>query len=208
MGELGWQYGTGLKSHGTVTNWCTGREWPVNCMTVISARWRSNMLFQSRGSAYSDGQLWGDIEWVLYCYITQCTGNSMSLETRCGRESPHPVEGALGTPGQRVWRSERWRNDAVEKTALSRKLGPQASRLSSPGERERNADGHKSGGQYVAVLFGLQLPLTQPFQIKWEVYFSKRLCRSSLSLRLYCVIVMISHACIWVYNTRTSSQWD
>ena len=48
VGELGLQYGTGLKSHGTVTNWCTGREWPVNCMTVISARWRSNMPFQRR----------------------------------------------------------------------------------------------------------------------------------------------------------------
>ena len=33
--------------------------------------------------------------------------------------------------------------------------------LSSPGERERhNVDGHKSGGQNVAVMFGLQLPLT------------------------------------------------
>ena len=41
VGELGWQYGTGLKSHGTVTNWCTGRGWPVNSMTVISARWWS-----------------------------------------------------------------------------------------------------------------------------------------------------------------------
>ena len=48
VGELGWQYGTGLKSHGTVTNWCTGREWPVNCMTVISVRWRSHMPFQRR----------------------------------------------------------------------------------------------------------------------------------------------------------------
>ena len=46
VGELGWQYGTGLKSHGTVTNWCTGREWPGNCMTVISTRWQSNMPFQ------------------------------------------------------------------------------------------------------------------------------------------------------------------
>ena len=44
VGELGWQYG--LKSHGTATNWCTGREGPVNCMTVISAWWRSNMPFQ------------------------------------------------------------------------------------------------------------------------------------------------------------------
>ena len=25
VGELDWQYGTGLKSHGTVTNWCIGR---------------------------------------------------------------------------------------------------------------------------------------------------------------------------------------
>ena len=48
VGELGRQYETGLKSHGTVTNWCTGRGWPVNCMTVISARWWSNMPFQRR----------------------------------------------------------------------------------------------------------------------------------------------------------------
>ena len=35
-----------VKSCGTVIDWCTGREWPVNCMTVISAWWRSNMPFQ------------------------------------------------------------------------------------------------------------------------------------------------------------------
>ena len=34
------------KSHGTLIDWCTGRQWPVNCMTVISAWWRSNMPFQ------------------------------------------------------------------------------------------------------------------------------------------------------------------
>ena len=37
---------------------------------------------------------------------------------------------------------------------------------------------------------------TQPFQIKWEVYFSKELCRSSLLWRFYdsaCI-------CIWVCN--------
>ena len=44
--QLGWQYGTRLKSHGAVTNWCTGRGWPVNCMTLISVRWWSNMPFQ------------------------------------------------------------------------------------------------------------------------------------------------------------------
>ena len=31
------------------------------------------------GRAYSDGQLWGDIEWALNDYITQSTENSSSL---------------------------------------------------------------------------------------------------------------------------------
>ena len=52
------------------------------------------------------------------------------------------------------------RQDVVEK-ARTQQSGPPGLRLSNPGERERhNADGHKSGGQYIAVLFGLQLPLT------------------------------------------------
>ena len=96
----------------------------------------------------SDGQLWGDIEWAIeLLYNSVKTGSQFSLEigefwrpdllvTRYGRGSQHPAEWA-----------------------------PRL-RLSCPGERERhNADGHKSGGQYVAVLFGLQLPLTHnPFK--------------------------------------------
>ena len=35
-----------VKAHDTLIVWCTGREWPLNCMTVISARWQSNMPFQ------------------------------------------------------------------------------------------------------------------------------------------------------------------
>ena len=35
-----------VKSHGTLIDWCTRREWPVNCMTVISAWWRSNIPFE------------------------------------------------------------------------------------------------------------------------------------------------------------------
>ena len=50
--------------------------------------------------------------------------------------------------------------------------GPHGPWLSSPGERERNADGHKSGGQYVAVLFGLPLPLTHnPFNKVRGIFF-------------------------------------
>ena len=35
-------------SHGTLIDWCTGREWPLNCMTVISAWRRLNIRFQRR----------------------------------------------------------------------------------------------------------------------------------------------------------------
>ena len=36
------------KSHYTLIDWHTGREWPLNCMTVVSARWRSHRLFQRK----------------------------------------------------------------------------------------------------------------------------------------------------------------
>ena len=45
--KLADEMGRGKKnSHGTLIDWCTGRELPVNCMKVISAEWRSNMRFQ------------------------------------------------------------------------------------------------------------------------------------------------------------------
>ena len=70
---------------------------------------------------------------------------------------------SVRTGSQWVGYQMSWRQDVVEKD--SRKLSPRASSWAS-GERERhNADGHKSGGQYIAVLFGLQLPLThKPFK--------------------------------------------
>ena len=45
--KLADEMGRGKKnSHGTLIDWCTRREWPVNCMTVISAWWRSIIPFQ------------------------------------------------------------------------------------------------------------------------------------------------------------------
>ena len=35
-----------VKAHDTLIDWSNGREWPLNCTTVISAWWRSNMPFQ------------------------------------------------------------------------------------------------------------------------------------------------------------------
>ena len=36
------------KSHYTLIDWRTGKEWPLNSMTVISAKWRSHRPFQRK----------------------------------------------------------------------------------------------------------------------------------------------------------------
>ena len=96
VGELGWQCGAGLKSHGTVTNWCIGREWPVNCMTFISARWRWNMPFKRRRKCICRwpvmGRDWVEVE-LLYNSVHMKFNEfwgSDELEIRCGRENQHP----------------------------------------------------------------------------------------------------------------------
>ena len=77
--------------------------------------------------------------------------------------------------------------------------------------------GHKSGGQYVAS--SVQPPTHllhsktfsnpfEPFQIKWEVYFSKELCRSSLLCRCYdsaCICICV---CIVVHGYTTKSVYS
>ena len=168
-----------VKSRGTVTDWFTGREWPVNCMTVISAWWRSNMPFQGRRKWHIPMASYREIlSGRLSYYITRWRREvsqfwrSDELETRCGRENS------------------------------TQRRGPTGLRLSNLGERERhNADGHKSWGQYDAVLFGLQSLSYTTFQIKWEVYFSKRLCRWSLLCRGVYACISI----IWVYNKKQLS---
>ena len=88
-----------VKAHDTLIDWCTGREWPLNCMTVISAWWRTNMLFQ---------RLSGRLRGRLNYYITQWrqevrTWSSDELEKRCGRESHTRPKGPSGPPME-FWR--------------------------------------------------------------------------------------------------------
>ena len=75
-------------------------------------------------------------------------------------------KGPSGPPIEHFRDRRVWRQDVVEKASTHQKAGPPGLQLSNPGELERhNADGHKSGGQYVAVLFCLQLPLShKPFK--------------------------------------------
>ena len=85
---------------------------------------------------------------------------SDQLEIRCGRENQHPAEGALRTPDWAVEVKISWREDAGMNTMSQRgwALRPRVEQPRRTGKK--HFYGHKSGGQYVAVLFGLQLPLT------------------------------------------------
>ena len=104
-----------VKSHGALIDWCTGREWPLNCMTVISAWWWSNMPVQRRRKWHIPAWLAMriDIEWPIELGEDRksVSWRSHELETRCGTESPHPAEGALRLPVEQPWRTrktQRW----------------------------------------------------------------------------------------------------
>ena len=85
------------------------------------------------------------------------------LEFRCGRVNQHPAE----------WAPEPW--------------------LSSIGERERNAVLAIRVGVIMSQFWSVSNSLSYTnLSLKWEVYFSKELCRSSLLCRRY------DFACIYV----------
>ena len=65
-----------------------------------------------------------------------------------------------------------WKSDAVEKTSTQRGWAPRPPVKQLMRTGKKRCYGHKSGGQYVAVLFGLQLPLTHtPFNKMRSVFF-------------------------------------
>ena len=122
VGELGWQYGTGLKSHGTVTNWCTGRGWPVNCMIVISARWRSK-------TCHSKG-VGAELLYLNAQEIQPVFLRSESLETRCGRESQHPAESC--PPRASGWAALENRKETLMTIRVGRSIGCSSVRSPTP----------------------------------------------------------------------------
>ena len=132
-------------------------------MTVISAWWGSNMPFQRRLKWHIPMATHGEIlSGRLNYYITrwrQEVWRSESLETWCSsRESQHPAESwAPWLPVEWPWR-----------TIKTQSWWPQ-----------------EWGSICCSFVRSLTPSHTQPFQIKWEVYFSKRLCCSSLLCRCY-----------------------
>ena len=67
--------------------------------------------------------------------------------------------------------------------------------LSSPGERERNAVEAIRVGVNMLKFCSVSISLSHiTFSIKWEVYFSKELCRSSwFCIQMYMYYVAIQH---------------
>ena len=118
-------------SHGTLIDWCTGRERPVNCMTVISAWWRSNMRFQKSSRRLSGCWTLTEVR-QLQLEIGQSYRRDVARKAtpgrrgsgprlnwgpekmlmRCSKESHHPAEWASGPPVEHLWRTrttQRWR---------------------------------------------------------------------------------------------------
>ena len=82
------------------------------------------------------------------------------------------------------WDQTSWRQDAVEKASTQQR----EPRLSCPGERERNAVMANRVGESICCN-SVRSPTpshTQPFQIKWEVYFS-----NNCVARRYCCVVEV-----------------
>ena len=116
------------------------------------------------------------------------------LEIRCGREKPATSRGGPSGPPIKQLEIRPVGEKRLERRTCPREAGPPDPRLSSPGERERNAVMTiRVGGAICCSSVRSSTPShsktfsnpLEPFQIKWEVYFSKELCRSSLLCRRY-----------------------
>ena len=160
--------------------------------------------------------------WTYNYYITLCTWSSISWWQDAVEKASTQQSGPSGPRlSSYSWRKDAgmrnmsqsgwgprksvsfgdqtsWWQDAVEK-ASTQQSGPSGPRLSSPGERERNAFMAIGVGVNMLQFCSVSNSLSHTtLSIKWEVYFSRELCRSSLLCRRY----DSACRCIWVCNTN------
>ena len=118
--------------------------------------------------------------YVELLYITQCTGNSISWrsdewEIRCSRENQHIEKLGPQPPG--------W---AAQENGKETQLWPiEWGSICCSSVRSLTHSHSKTFGN----------PF-EPFQIKWEVYFSKELCRSFFIVSLWFCMHMRLHMSI------------
>ena len=147
-----------VKAHDTLIDWCTGREWPLNYMTILSAWWRSNMPFH---------RLSGRLSGRLNYYITRWRQKVRSwrsersqtsvLENATARRSGPPIELVI-----------RWVTDKPAKLAP----GPPVEHQEN--EKDTTLMAIRMGVYTLQSLFSLQLPLTRKPYYKWVMHFFKK----------------------------------
>ena len=118
------------------------------------------------------------------------------LEKRCGRESQHPTKWALRLPIE-LLEIRPVGEKMLEWGPSPREAGPPGPRLSNSGDKKETLLWPKEWGSICCSSVQSPTPShTQPFQIKWDVYFSKKMCRSSSLCRRFdsackCICVYI-----------------
>ena len=140
------------------------------------------------------------IEWAIELLYnseeigSEWVGDQVSWRQDVVGKATTQQKGPLGPPVSleiRCWQ------DVVEKASTQQKAKPP---VEQHWRTRHNADGHKSGGQYIAFLFGLQLPLTRKPNNKVRGIFLKK-----SSLVFYC-FVGILHVYVDVYACEYTTK--
>ena len=141
--------------------------------------------------------------WASNYYITRCTGSSISWRW-CGREDQHPAEGALRPSIELLQLEIRPVGEKMlEWGTCTREAGFPGPRLSSQENGKKNTVMAIRVGVNMSQFYSVSNSLSHTtLSIKWEVYFSKELCCSSLLCCRYdsaCLCVcIVGHG----YTTR------
>ena len=107
------------------------------------------------------------------------------LVARCGRESQHPAEWDLRPPINQFGDQTSWEK-MLEWEHVPERLGSQAPGWAAQENGKETRLWPIEWGSICCSSVRSPTPShKQPFQIEWEVYFSKELCRSSLLCRRY-----------------------
>ena len=157
---------------------CNGREWPLNCMTVISAWWRLNIRFKDPvGDRVGVELLFNSVE---FGSQKQLPVEFQTVETKCGREGHTRPRGPSGKP--------RW-------------SGPQHQ------ENKTQRDGHNSGVKIWGLCSISSILSNANLTNKVRgIYFVKEvfLCLPSFMRNSSCVVL---HASVFDIESLWYGKW-
>ena len=122
-------------SHGTFIDWCTGREWPLNCKTIISAWWQLNIRFQRSNGRRTSIYL----SWVRRASWVASRVQVSWREDVVGKATP-----GRGGPREPRWSLGTW-EVADKMQQITQQSEPLGLRLSIKRTRKTQRDGQNSG---------------------------------------------------------------